>query len=312
MAAVVRNTGPRIVVVGSLNVDSTYHVDALPRPGETIRVKAVSTTRGGKGANQAVAAARAGGAVSIVGCVGNDAPGAAYRAALEHEGIATDLTRTVDDATGAAVIALDERGGNMILVHPGANGRVASEDVVRAAGRIREAEILLIQLEVPLAALREAVSLARSAGVRVILNPSPWLPELRDDPLPVDAMIVNEHEASLLTGRTEDELVHAREGVISALPADLLVVTRGAAGSLTLSRSGECVNVDAFPVTPVDTVGAGDAFAGALAVALGEGRPLVEAIRFANAAGALATLQVGAQAATPSRTEIEALLRKQT
>ncbi len=304
-----RENGPRIVVVGSLNVDSTCHVEALPRPGETIRVKDVSTARGGKGANQAVAAARAGGRVSLVGCVGNDAAGAEYCASLEQEGIATDLVRSVDGSTGAAVIALDDRGANMILVHPGANGCVASEDVSRAAERIRAADVLLIQLEVPLPTLREAVALARTAGIRVLLNPSPWLPELLDFPMPVDAVIVNEHVVELLTKHTVDQLMAAPMAVMSALPADLLVVTRGAAESLVVTRDGETVRVEAFPVTPVDTVGAGDAFAGAFAVAWGEGMPLANAIRFANAAGALATLKIGAQAATPTRAEIEALMR---
>lgn len=301
--------GPRIVVVGSLNVDSTYHVEALPRPGETIRVQAVSTARGGKGANQAVAAARAGGRVSLVGCVGNDAAGTAYLAALEREGIATDLVRSVDGSTGAAVIALDERGANMILVHPGANGCVASEDVSRAAERIRAADVLLIQLEVPLPALREAVALARAAGVRVLLNPSPWLPELLEFPMPVDAVIVNEHELELLTRHTVDQLRSAPGTVMSRLPVNLLVVTCGAAESLAVTRDGESVSVEAFLVTPVDTVGAGDAFAGAFAVAWGEGQSIADAIRFANAAGALATLKIGAQAATPTRAEIEALKR---
>jgi ribokinase len=300
---------PKIVVLGSLNIDETFQLERLPKSGETVLARTHTVARGGKGANQAIAAARAGGEVTLIGCVGDDVGGASYREALAHEGVATDLIRTVTSArTGTAVIALDEKGENTILVSSGANACVSPADVARAADRIRSADLLLLQLEVPLPAVREAAKIAREAGVKVILNPSPWRAELLNDPIVVDLLLVNEWEGHLLTGRRHEQLVTDRDQFMSRVTANVLVVTLGNDGSLALHRDGQLHCTQAFHVTVVDTVGAGDAFAGALAVAWAEKMTLPDALEFASAAGALATTKLGAQAATPTRADILELM----
>lgn len=299
---------PRIFVIGSLNVDQTYHVTNLPQPGQTVLATSVSMSFGGKGANQAVAAARAGGDVSLVGCVGNDAAGTAYLAALRREGIHTDLIRVVEIPTGSAIIALNSVGENSILVHSGANAALALADIDLVADRIREADLVLMQCEIPLPVIRRAAAVARQSSVPIVLNPSPWLAELETEPVAVDMMIVNEVEMCALTGVDCDQWSESCLPALRGLGLQHLIVTRGKQGSLALDREGQSCSMNAFRVIPVDTVGAGDTFAGAFSVAFAEGQDLRESLRFANAAGALATLRVGAQAAIPTRVEIERLL----
>lgn len=284
---------PRIVVVGSLNVDHTLRVPHIPAPGETLTSSSMLTCFGGKGANQAVAAARAGGAVSMIGCVGQDDYGARYIEALESEGIHTKGVLRSSLPTGTALIAVDDRGENSIIVNAGANHAITPEDIERHAELIRGADALLLQLECPLAVVQRAAEIARAAGVRVILNPSPLSAEYLAARFAVDTLIVNEGEAAQITpGRNLAEAMCRH-----------LIITQGAESTLSITHKG--AEEFAPPkVTPVDTVGAGDTFAGAFAVASSEGRG--NAIRFANAAGALATLKAGAQPAIPQRDEIEA------
>lgn len=296
---------PAIVVVGSLNVDFTYRVPRLPRPGETVTATGVFECFGGKGANQAIAAARAGGRVAMIGCVGEDDAGARYLAHLQREGIDTSGLRRVAAPTGSALITVDDRGENSIVVNPGANHALTPADLDANAALIRDARALVMQLECPLATVLRAAEIAAEADTRVFLNPSPWLDELARIKFPARAVwIVNEQEASFVAGvamandRHDLDLARARAG------AELLVVTRGARSTIavSLAERWECPPPQ---VEPVDTVGAGDSFAGALAVALTEGRPVAHALLFANAAGALATLKPGAQTAIPTRDEIE-------
>ncbi len=285
----------RIVVVGSLNVDHTLRVPHIPAPGETLAASGMLTCFGGKGANQAVAAARAGGAVSMIGCVGEDDFGARYMEALENEGI--DTTGIVRSAmpTGSAFIAVDDRGENSIIVNAGANHAITPEDVEKHAGLIRGADALLLQLECPLAVVQRAADIARDAGVRVVLNPSPLSAEYLAARFAVDVLIVNEGEAVQITPNRN----------LSEAMCRHLIITRGAESTLSITEDG-VTEIAPPKVTPLDTVGAGDTFAGAFAVASSEGRG--DAIRFANAAGALATLKAGAQPAIPTRGEIEAFV----
>lgn len=287
---------PRIVVVGSLNVDHTLRVPHIPAPGETLAASGMLTCFGGKGANQAVAAARAGGAVSMIGCVGEDDFGARYIEQLQSDGIDTAGVLRSSLPTGTALIAVDDRGENSIIVNAGANHAIRPEDIERHAELIRSADALLLQLECPLAVVQRAAEIARAAGVRVILNPSPLSAEYLAARFVVDTLIVNEGEAAQITpGQSLHEAMCRH-----------LIITRGAESTLSITEDG--VEELAPPqVTPVDTVGAGDTFAGAFVVASSEGRG--DAIRFANAAGALATLKAGAQPAIPTRGEIEAFMR---
>ncbi|WP_395733289.1 ribokinase [Prosthecobacter sp.] len=287
---------PRIVVVGSLNVDHTLRVPHIPEPGETLAASGMLTCFGGKGANQAVAAARAGGTVSMIGCVGEDDFGARYIEALVSEGIDTTGVLRSATPTGSAFIAVDDQGENSIIVNAGANHAITPKDIEKHAGLIRGADALLLQLECPLAVVQRAAEIARDAGVRVVLNPSPLSAEYLVARFAVDVLIVNEGEAAQIT--PERNLTEAM--------CRHLIITRGAESTLSITEDG-VEEITPPKVTPVDTVGAGDTFAGAFAVASGEGRG--DAIRFANAAGALATLKAGAQPAIPMRGEIEGFVR---
>jgi len=282
---------PKIIVVGSLNVDHTLRVSRIPAPGETLTSSSMLTCFGGKGANQAVAAARAGGAVAMIGCVGLDDFGTRYIEHMKAEGIDTSGILRAETPTGSAFIAVDDRGENSIIVNPGANHAITPQDVEKHAHLIREADVLLLQLECPLAVVRRAAEIAREAGLRVILNPSPLSADYLAKPFDVDVLIVNEGEAAQVTPNRDLREAKCRQ----------LIITRGADSTLRISEDG-VVEIMPPTVAPVDTVGAGDSFAGAFAVASAEGGD--DAIRFANAAGALATLKAGAQPAIPTREEV--------
>ena len=280
---------PKIVVVGSLNVDHTLRVPHIPAPGETLTSSSMLTCFGGKGANQAVAAARAGGAVSMIGCVGVDDFGTRYIEALKAEGIDTSGILRSETPTGSAFIAVDDCGENSIIVNPGANHAITPEDLEKHAHLIRRTDVLLLQLECPLPVVRRAAEIAREAGVRVILNPSPLGEAFLAERFEVDVLIVNEGEAEQITPNRE----------LSEAMCRHLIITRGADATLSISEAG-VAEIQPPNVVPVDTVGAGDTFAGAFAV-MGD-------IAFANAAGALATLKSGAQPSIPTRDEIHRMI----
>jgi len=282
---------PLIVVVGSLNVDHTLRVPRIPHPGETLTSTSMLTCFGGKGANQAVAAARAGGHVALIGCVGNDDFGSRYIEALRVEGIETSGITRSELPTGSALIAVDDRGENTIIVNPGANHALTVADIEAHADLVRSADALLLQLECPLDVVSRAAQIARAAGVRVILNPSPLLDAYLASPFQVDVLIVNEGEAARLAPDHDLRKAMCRE----------LIITRGARSTLRIVAEGLS---DHLPpdVQPLDTVGAGDAFTGAYAVASAQG--MADPIGFANAAGALATQQAGAQPSLPLRSQI--------
>jgi ribokinase len=295
-----------VTVVGSLNEDVLVRVDRLPGRGETVVGADVVLAPGGKGANQAAAAARLGPGVAMVGRVGDDAAGDRQRAALRDAGVDVDGVRTTPETpTGTATIPVEEGSGeNLIVVVPGANGRVAPEDVGVPA--VREADVVLLQLEIPVAAVSAAAAVA---GGTVVLTPAP------PQPLPaglldrVDVLVPNEHELAQLARvasgeRPIGELVDLARSVASGS----VVVTLGARGALVVPAEGPPVLQAPPPVTAVDTTGAGDCFCGALAHALARGSELPEAVGYAVTAAALSTTGPGARGALPDDTAVRSLL----
>lgn len=303
-------TAPHIVVIGSANTDMVVKVPRIPGPGETILGGRFVMAAGGKGANQAVAAARLGARVTFVGRLGRDMFGQQTEENLRREGI--DTTHLVWDAetpSGVALIMVSEDGENSIAVAPGANGALTPGDVERAERAIAGANVVLLQLEVPLDAVQRAVELAARHGVRTILNPAPASPVPDDLLRSVDVLTPNEHEARLLSGSEAGE-VDGAEAAAQALLARgvrAVAMTLGRRGAL-VADAGTMELVPSFKVTPVDTTGAGDAFNGALAFMWGQGHPLVEAVRYANAVAALATTVMGAQPSMPTAEQVAAFL----
>ena len=295
----------RIVVLGSLNIDLVVTVQQLPRPGETVLGQGLGSYPGGKGANQAVAAARLGGRVALVGRVGNDSFGESLLKNLEANGVdASGVERDPETPTGAALIYVAVGGQNMIAVAPGANAQLDAADAERAIGRLRPGDVLVMQLEIPMTVIIQAALAARRAGARVLLNAAP---AQRLDPgllLQLDAIVVNEGEAENLVDHKGSP--EAMVAALRAIGPRIAIVTLGPDGSVFCDESG-VHRVEPFPVEAVDSTGAGDAFMGALAVGIANRRPTEEAIRFANAAGAAATTSLGAQAALPRLEDLRRL-----
>ncbi len=296
-----------IVVVGSLNMDLVVRAPRHPQPGETLLGSDFRTYPGGKGANQAVAAARVGGIVSMVGSVGSDDFGAALLANLAANGVNTShVSRHAETATGVALITVSDDGQNTIVVAPGANSRLAPADVANAARAFEGAAVVVLQLEIPIPAVERAVKEARRRGARVVLNPAPALPLEPALLKEVDILIPNQGELALLTGEEELDAAATR---LRALGVHTVIVTLGGEGVLVLEEAGR-TQLPPHAVEVVDTTAAGDAFVGALAVALAQERSVVEAARWGNAAGALAVTRAGAQPSLPSRAELEQLLAR--
>ncbi len=301
-----------IAVVGSLNMDLVVRSPRIPQPGETIIGSDFQTVSGGKGANQAVAAARLGGQVFMIGRVGTDTFAQTMLHNLRAAGVDhTFVTQDPAAATGVALITVDQAGQNTIVVAAGANMRLTPADVEAAAAVIAGAKVLLLQLEIPLETVTRAAEIARAHGVKVILNPAP----VPAHPLPeklltlVDFIIPNETETSQLTGLPVGSQGEAEAAALALckLGVGTVILTLGARGAL-LANTTETKLCPAFKVTPLDTTAAGDAFMGGFGVALAEGRPLVEAMRWGCAAGALAATRLGAQSSLPARAEVEQML----
>ncbi len=290
-----------ILVVGSINMDLVLEVAAPPRPGETVLARKAELLPGGKGANQAVAASRLGSRVRMVGMVGEDAIGVALRQGLAAEGILTDTVDTAPGMSGMAAISLTPDGENAITVAQGANGELAAARILALPDELFACKALLVQLEVPLAAVAAAARRARAQGAIILLNPSPPRQDLEEAVGLSQWLVPNRLEATLLTGIADPA---AAGRALLAQGPEVVCVTLGAEGALVVTR-GEERQIAAPKVQAVDTTGAGDAFMGALAVALCEGRDPFGAAEFAVAAGALATRRKGAQAALPTREELE-------
>jgi ribokinase len=291
-----------IIVVGSINMDLVVRAPRHPQPGETILGTAFATFPGGKGANQAVAAARLGGQVKMIGRVGADAFGEAMIASLQSDGVDTSrVLRTEGAPTGVALITVNDNGQNNIVVVPGANAMLTPQDIRAAADAFKSAAVVLLQLEIPLETVAEAVKIARANKVQVILNPAPAQPLKHALLKQVDYLMPNESELSLLTGMQSASLASSQ---LKALGLKCLIVTLGSDGVLVLEGDDRrSLRPHTIPV--VDTTAAGDAFAGAFAVARTEGLSTLEAAEWGNAAGALAVTASGAQPSLPTRARLE-------
>lgn len=301
---------PRVLVIGSSNTDLSIKVERIPRSGETILGGEFASTPGGKGANQALAAARAGGAVTFVARLGEDLFGEKALAGFTATGINVRyVVRDPANPSGTALIFVGNNGENCIAVASGANGQLSPADVRNARSALRRARIVLLQLETPLRTVEAAIRLATAAGVPVILNPAPAQPLSPRLLRNVFLLTPNETEAELLAG------VRVINGATAAKAADRLlargvqnvIITLGARGAFVAGENVSCL-IPAYKVKAVDATGAGDVFNGTLAVALAEGKSLLDAARFASAAAAISVTRFGAQASVPPREEIEKML----
>ncbi|WP_367372102.1 ribokinase [Pseudomonas lini] len=298
----------KVVVIGSLNMDLVTRAPRLPRGGETLIGQSFATVSGGKGANQAVAAARLGAQVSMVGCVGSDAYGEALRGALLAEQIDCQAVSTVEDSSGVALIVVDDNSQNAIVIVAGANGALTPEVIDRFDAVMQTADVIICQLEVPDATVGHALKRGRELGKTVIFNPAP-----ASRPLPadwyaaIDYLIPNESEASALSGLPVDSLSTAETAAarLIAMGAGKVIITLGSQGSL-FADGKRFEHYPAPKVKAVDTTAAGDTFVGGFAAALAAGKSEVEAIRFGQVAAALSVTRAGAQPSIPTLSDVQA------
>jgi ribokinase len=301
-----------VVVVGSLNADLTITTDRLPSAGETVAGHDFAIRPGGKGANQAVAAARLGSAVSLVGAVGDDAHGRMLVQAADRDGIDTDsVVRIADTSTGVAVIEVDAHGENSIVVFPGANGRLAPHHVEEEAERIAAAVVVCLCLESPLETVMAAARLGRKAGATVVLNLSPFREVPAEVLADADLLLVNEHEAAQLLGSIDPTIDwEATARGFTARGVRDVVVTLGARGSMVIQGGPEnlplLTPIPAVPTHVIDTTGCGDAFTGAVAHSLARGEGLVAAARRAAVVASMAAAGEGTQDSYPTLSEVAA------
>lgn len=307
-----------VVIVGSLNMDLVVRAPAMPKPGQTILGQDLISNPGGKGANQATAAQKAAlvpGFCRMIGRVGDDAFGQSLKQSLDSVGVEVQsIMKTPGVSSGVALIVVDDHGENSIVVSPGSNSRLTLADIQSSRPIIDSSKVLAVQLETPFETVAAAIAVARELDVRSILDPAPAPTSLPAELYSVDIISPNQTEAFLLTQVEVTNLESARVAGSQLLSRGVrcVVLKLGAMGSaiVELGPDGKprLTHVPGFKVKVVDTTAAGDSFTGALATALAEGALLSDAVRFANAAGALATTIFGAQAAIPSRAQIEALL----
>jgi ribokinase len=301
----------KLVVVGSLNIDLTMRVKSLPLQGETALANDFKITPGGKGANQALASARFGASVKMAGRVGQDQYGKRLLSSMKAGGV--DVSHVIQDenvATGMALITVDNTGANTITVYPGANNCYAYEDVDALESVIADADAIIAQLEIPMRTVERAFAIARQHHVTTVLNPSPVNSLSRDFLAKTDIIIPNEVEASSLCGcsvKSVDTAIQAAKQLVK-MGSGMAIVTLGENGAVSADQKG-VFHVPAFPVSSVDSTGAGDAFVAAFTVALSEGVSVFDALRYGCAAGAIATTKIGAQSAVPTRKEVEQMVR---
>ncbi|WP_171963712.1 ribokinase [Cronobacter sakazakii] len=303
----------QLVVLGSINADHILNLEAFPAPGETVTGSQYQVAFGGKGANQAVAAGRSGADIAFIACVGEDDIGERIRQQLSRDNIDVAPVRTVaGESTGVALIFVNGEGENVIGIHAGANAALTPERVNEQREKIANARALLMQLESPVESVIAAARIAHENQTTVILNPAPAR-ALSDELLAlVDIITPNETEAEKLTGVkvSDDESAGQAAAVLHQKGIETVIITLGSRG-VWLSVNGEGQRVPGFRVKAVDTIAAGDTFNGALMTALLEGTPMLEAIRFAHAAAAIAVTRPGAQPSVPWRDEIDAFLQAQ-
>jgi ribokinase len=298
----------RVAVMGSLNIDLVVRLDSLPTPGQTALGDALLTVPGGKGANQAAAAARLGAEVRMVGRVGSDSYGETLLAELSRDGVdVSGVCRDSEAASGAALILVDRNGQNMIAVAPGANSRVGEAEVETLVGGLEEGDVVVLQMEIPVDVVTAAAEGARRAGARVLLNAAPSAPLAGKPMPPCDLLIVNESEAAELTGMPVADLDAAeRAAERLAESAGAVVVTMGAAGAV-LWEPEEPARVPPLTVEAVDGTASGDAFVGAIALGLATGWSLREAVHLGSAAGAAAASKLGARSSLPHPADLDRL-----
>lgn len=291
----------KITVVGSINMDLVTSVNRAPAIGETVLGEAFHTIPGGKGANQAAAAARLGADTTLIGCVGDDSFGLELLEHLKNQGVNTQFVETIKDSpTGIASITL-ANGDNQIIVVPGANSKVTPEFVAKNEDVIANSNILLLQLEIPLSSVEKSVELANKHGVKVILNPAPFLPLSEAFLQKIDVITPNESESELLFKANWSET--ERSAILKKC-----IITRGSKG-IVFFQDHE-TEISGFRVDVVDTTGAGDTFNGALAYSLSSGMAFADACVFANAAAALSVTKLGAQGGMPAREEVLEFLKR--
>lgn len=294
-----------ITVFGSINMDLIATTERLPKPGETVAGNSFSTAAGGKGANQALAAQRADSNVRMAGAVGNDGFAEPALALLSEAGVDLSTVKRVKQSTGTALILVGGDGENMIAVVPGANGMMAASDADATVQAMHAGDILMLQLEIPVAAVEKALSVAKKAKITTILNLAPLIPEAARLGQLADVVIANETEFERLAGQ-DDMTAEDREAALRRLHAatgQTLIVTLGAEGVIAI-HEGALLRAEGLVIEPVDTVGAGDTFCGYLAAGLDQGLDFADALRRAAVAGSLACLKAGAQPSIPLSADV--------
>ncbi len=298
----------KITVIGSSNIDLILKLNHLPVPGETVCDGSFMQTFGGKGANQAVAAARAGGLVTFITCVGDDNYGIELKEHFKQTQMNIDYIQTAQNTpTGTALIFISDDGENCIGVAPGANNLLTPDHINLCSNSIKSSDIIVIQMEIPEETTKKVLNIAKESNIPVIMNYAP----IRDFKINIDnkitGLIVNETEATALTDIDVNDMpgVAAAASYLLSQGLQFVIITLGAVGAYISDKSGLTMTIPAFLVKPVDTTAAGDTFCGALSVAITEGKRLTDAVKFANAASAISVTRIGAQPAIPTREEIE-------
>lgn len=303
---------PKITVVGSSNTDLVAIVPKLPAPGETVMGSEFIIAPGGKGANQAVAVARIGADVTFIAKLGMDDNGEQSLKNFKKDGINTDFVfRDPDVTSGVALIFVDKTGENMLVPVPGANGKLSSDDIDTARSAIESADILVLQLEVPLDAVERAITIAYESGVPIVLNPAPGRKLESSLIEKVSYITPNETEAEILTDIKVIDDITAREAgkKLLTLGAKTVIITLGKRGAMLVTQN-ESELIQAYVVESVDATAAGDAFNGGFAYAIASGKDIRKAIRFGNAVGAITVTKMGAQPSMPTNEELKIFLKE--
>ena len=295
-----------VLVIGSLIVDNTIYVKSLPQPGETIFAKSSLISHGGKGANQALAVHLSGGEVNLMGCVGGDSVGEEYKRYLQEKGVGSDyLMTSLTNRTGSAFITVDDSGENSIIVNSGSNSDLSANHIDENINIIKTSEIMLLQQEIPASTIQHACLIGKKCGLTIIMNPSPLKPSFDIKQFPCDILILNEIEAQQLSGK--DNPIESFE-VFDSFGVETVIITRGAQTVLYKHLTDPIKQFQPPKVQAIDTVGAGDTFAGTFAASLLRNESLHNSIQFASVAASISVTKKGAQGAMPTKKEIESFV----
>ena len=295
-----------VLVIGSLIVDNTIYVKSLPQPGETIFAKSSLISHGGKGANQALAVHLSGGEVNLMGCVGGDSVGEEYKRYLQEKGVGSDyLMTSLTNRTGSAFITVDDSGENSIIVNSGSNSDLSANHIDENVDIIKTSEIMLLQQEIPASTIQHACMIGKKCGLKIIMNPSPLKPSFDIKQFPCDILILNEIEAQQLSGK--DNPIESFE-IFDSFGVETVIITRGAQTVLYKHLTDPIKQFQPPKVQAIDTVGAGDTFAGTFAASLLRNESLHNSIQFASVAASISVTKKGAQGAMPTKKEIESFV----